>query len=233
MNGSRRANQDGGRGVLTNPWLWLRVLPGVALLIAFISFHPVERVLHQDHDLSNPLTWKDALAWLVIMVLIKETWMRLFRRQQLQDEKQKLRTDLLAGHLQRMSFTARTIGTFVSLLLVLLGEWSWYHNARASIPFLSISGVLFLFFVLQEVSILLVPGNSLLPNRNDELLSFFSARVLRIGFAFAIAGLTVMSLLALFRPSVLAPILPIWLALSVFLPALRLNRYEHEADVGG
>lgn len=231
MSGSSRERQ-GLTAVLASPAHWTRAVILTATMMAFLSLHPVERLLGSRSEgfSPTPMSWRDALAWLVIAISVQTVWTHLFRREQWRAEKARIRADILSGRHKRMPFAARVGGLLISLLIVLAAEWDWRSGDASVASLLWIGWGALLFFVLQETAILLVPGEALHADRNDELLVFFSSRVLRTGFAAVIVSLAGLSVLACLVPATVALLLPFCLTTSVLVPAVRLRQLERAAD---
>ena len=231
---STRPGGQGLRSGLARSSTWVRAVIITATLMAVVAAHSVDRLFgwrYDRSDLFSPSSsWPDSLAWLLVAVIGKTVWLRVFRKEQRNAERERLRADLLNGRILRMPFAARIGGLLVSLVLAFGGALLRQVGHAVEPSMFWIVWAAFLFFVLQETACLLAPGEALLPDPNDELLAFFRGRVLKAGFSAAVASLATVSLLACFLPVAVAPALPVCLAASVLLPACLLRRFEHEAD---
>ncbi len=232
MSLSRPGNQR-LKAILTDPKTWARNLATTASLMLIWAFHPITSLLGWPESGKTIHTWPDTLAWLVLAIGGQALWRHHYRRNQSRADKEQLRADLLNGRLKRISFGSRVFGLLGCLTLVVCGETFRHAGRTTDTTLLLLAWMAFLFFILQETVMLIKPGESLLPDPNDELLAFLRGRALAVGFAAAILGLVAMSLLALLRSDLLALVMPVCLTVSVLVPAWRLHRLEKEADAAG
>jgi len=86
-----------------------------------------------------------------------------------------------------------------------------------------------MLFAMEELIIILRPGNFVFPDPHDELLAFFRARTLQVGYSIAILSLATLYLVSLFAPRYLAPLLPIMLVISLLAPSFFYSRLDRRA----
>jgi hypothetical protein len=86
-----------------------------------------------------------------------------------------------------------------------------------------------MLFAMEELVIILRPGNFVFPDPHDELLAFFRARTLQVGYSIAILSLATLYLVSLFATRYLAPLLPIMLAISLLAPSFFYSRLDRRA----
>jgi hypothetical protein len=84
-----------------------------------------------------------------------------------------------------------------------------------------------------ELSTVLRPGDSVLPDPRDELLLFCRARMLKAGYVTAIVALAGLYLTSLFASQYIGLLIPIVLTVSLLVPALVYRRFDQQADSGG
>lgn len=232
--GSTRSGNQRLEDYLARPSTWVRAVIFTATMMAVVAAHPVERLLGWQYDRSNLFSpvasWPDTLAWLLVAMAGQTVWLRVFRKEQSRIDRERLRADLLEGRILRMPFAARIGGLLASIVLAFGGMLlrQTGHVIEPAIFWTVWAG--FLFFVLQETAFVLVPGEALVPEPDDELLAFLRGRVLKVGFATVVLSLCTISLLAIVLPIAVATVMPICLLASVFLPACLLRRLEYEAD---
>jgi hypothetical protein len=129
-----------------------------------------------------------------------------------------------------MPLAARCVFLLGTLGLVCIG---WYAPEPHSTKILALAVPLFLLFATLELSIVLRPGDAVLPNPRDELLMFFRARMLKAGYVTAIAALVGLYLTSLFATQYVGLLIPIVLTVSLLVPALVYRRLDHQAETGG
>jgi hypothetical protein len=168
--------------------------------------------------------------WLACWTLGKTLYLYFFRRTQIAAEKAAFRSALAQGRVKRMSFTSRWVLIFCLLGIVSIG-WAAPQPHRTHILTLAIP--LFLLLCAAELNVIIHPGESLMPNPADELLTFFKARMLQAGYITAIAALTVLYLIYLVAPSYIGLILPVVLAACLLVPSLVYNGLDRRAAADG
>ena len=70
----------------------------------------------------------------------------------------------------------------------------------------------------------------MLTDRHDELLAFFRARTLQVGYSVAILSLVTVYLVSLFASQYVSVLLPIVLTISLLAPSLFYNRLDRRAE---
>lgn len=112
------------------------------------------------------------------------------------------------------------------IALVVAGElvpgWARPACLLFGVPLLFISG-------LEELIIILRPGEFIFPNPRDELSSFFRGRTLQAGYGVVILSLSAIFLLSLFAPRYVALALPIALTATLLTPSFLFNRLDRQA----
>ena len=93
-----------------------------------------------------------------------------------------------------------------------------------------ILALLFLLFAAVELNFIIHPGETLRPDPHDELLLFFRARMLKVGYVTAILALTALYFASLFASPYVGLLVPIALTISLLVPALVYRRLDRQAD---
>ena len=158
------------------------------------------------------------LTWASIPILY------LFRRRQRRMDKLRFREDFLAGRLRRMSFAARSAFMLISLGCIVTGLL-----IEDGAAFVLLAGPVFLLSVLEELNIILRPGDHVRPNPRDELLAFFRQRTLQVGYFVAIASLGILGLVSLFATRYVRALLPVGLTISLLAPSLFYSLMDRRA----
>ena len=89
---------------------------------------------------------------------------------------------------------------------------------------------LFLLFAAVELNCIIYPGETLHPDLHDELLLFFRAQMLKVGYVTAILALTALYVASLFTSPYVGLLLPIALTISLLVPAFVYRRLDRQAD---
>jgi hypothetical protein len=148
----------------------------------------------------------------------------IFRRKRRIADQLQFREDLRAGRVQRMSLATRCAVMLTSLGLVVTGTL-----VEDGTIFLMLGGPVLLLFAVEELNIILRPGDSVLTNPRDELLAFFKARSLQVGYSIAILAMVVLCLISLFATRYLVALLPVGLTASLLAPSLFYSRLDRGA----
>ena len=172
----------------------------------------------------------EILILIAVLIVSKAIYLWGFRRPEQLAELAALKDDLRQGRLKRMPLAARCAFLLATLGLLCIG---WYAPEPHSTRILALAVPLFLLFAAMELSTVLRPGDSVLPNPRDELLMFFRARMLRAGYVTAIAALVGLYLTSLFATRYLGLLIPIVLTVSLLVPALVYRRLDYQAETGG
>jgi hypothetical protein len=170
--------------------------------------------------------------WILFAVLIvsKAIYLWGFRRSEQLAELAAVKEDVRQGRLKRMPLAARCVFLLGTLGLVCIG---WYAPEPHSTKILALAVPLFLLFAVLELSTVLRPGDSVLPDPRDELLLFCRARMLKAGYVTAIVALAGLYLTSLFASQYIGLLIPIVLTVSLLVPALVYRRFDQQADSGG
>ncbi len=174
------------------------------------------RILEERHGF-----WASAIPTWVVVVLSAMIFQRLRR-----SDWEAYREDLRRGRVRRMSFASRSSALLIALALVVAGEVvaGWIRAAciLVGVPLL-------LFFGLEELIIILRPGDFIFPNPRDELLAFFRGRTLQAGYGVGILSLSMLFILSLLAPRYVALVLPIALTVTLLTPSFLFNRLDRRA----
>ena len=150
--------------------------------------------------------------------------MFVFRRRQRITDQLRFREDLRAGRVKRMSVTTRCVVMLTSLAVVVIGSL-----VEDGTIFLMLGGPVLLLFAVEELNIILRPGSSVRTNPGDELLAFFKARSLQVGYSIAILSMMALCLVSLFATRYVGALLPVGLTLSLLAPSLFYSRLDRRA----
>jgi hypothetical protein len=161
------------------------------------------------------------LSWVGFMLV-----MHFFRRKQRLKERAVYRMDLRHGRVARMSLASRCTVMLIALTLVVASTFVQNSYGRVCL-LLGVPALM--LFALEELIIILRPGNFVFPDPHDELLAFFRARTLQVGYSIAILSLAALYLVNLFATRYLSLLLPIMLAISLLAPALFYSRLDRRA----
>jgi hypothetical protein len=148
----------------------------------------------------------------------------IFRRRQRIKDQLRFREDLRAGRVKRMSLAMRRSVMLISLSMVVDGS-----STEDGTIFLMLGGPVLLLFSIEEINIILRPGNAVLTNPRDELLAFFKARSLQVGYSIAILSMAVLCFVGLFATRYVGALLPVGLTISVLAPSLFYSRLDRRA----
>ena len=163
--------------------------------------------------------WTQLLfAWASIPIMF------IFRRRRRIMDQLRFREDLRAGRVMRMSLATRCAVMLIALGMVVGGSLIEHGTLL-----LMLGGPVLLLFAVEEFNIILRPGNSVLTNPRDELLAFFKARSLQVGYAFAILSMAVLCLVSLFATRYVGALLPVGLTISLLAPSLFYSRLDRQA----
>lgn len=172
--------------------------------------------------------WLEMLIVATLLGALELAW--LFGTHSGRAEFAVVKEDLLAGRIKRMPLAARCAAFLVMITLVSLG-----HLVRE--PFgtrlLAVAVPTFLLVALAELLMILQPGDSMLPDPHDELLSFFREQMLKAGFVTAILSLAILYISSLFAPEHLALFIPIALTICLLVPAFVYRRLDRRAESDG
>lgn len=196
----------------------------MTVFTAMVWYQPLGRLGLADFEARHGL-WPDIVAAGVLLLLVKWAYLRFFRREETQAEVAALRADILSGRMRRMSLAARCSFLLLGLALVIGGTLM----GPGGKPVLVVAVPMFLLFAAAELMVVLHPGDSVLPNPHDELLMFFKAQTLQVGYSAAILSLAVLYLVSLFGTRYLGLLVAAVLALCLMVPAFVYRRLDRRA----
>jgi hypothetical protein len=151
-----------------------------------------------------------------------------FRRKARLAEQAAFTEDLRQGRVKRMSLASRSAVMLVSLALVVTAS---FIPGPYEAVCLMLGVPLLLLFAAEELNIILRPGDSVLTDRHDELLAFFRARTLQVGYSVAILSLVTVYLVSLLASRYVSVLLPILLTISLLAPSFFYNRLDRRAAI--
>jgi hypothetical protein len=222
MNDERKSSHSVRRRLTPEEVLVMAVQ--VTLLMAVVWYRPLARLGLADFEARHG-AWPEFVAAGVLLVLVRTAYLRFFRRAQTREEIAALREDIRSGRMKRMSLAARCVW-----LLLALGLLSGGTLMGPGGQGLLVIGVpMFLLFVAAELAVVLYPGNSLMPDPHDELLMFFKAKMLQVGYCTAILSLAVLYVVSLFGTRYLGLLVAVVLALSLMVPAFAYRQLDRRA----
>jgi len=200
-------------------WLDLALCTTVILALRFLVLQHF--VWFQRFD-ANHRFWAELIpTWAVVSIFFA-----FFRRKARIAEVAAFREDFRQGRVKRMSLASRSAIMLTAMGLVVSG--SLIRGPYSTLCFLLGVPVLLLFAV-EELNILLRPGESVRTDRHDELLAFFRARTLQTGYSIAILSLATLNLVSLFAGRYVIVLLPILLTISLLAPSFLYSRLDRRA----
>jgi hypothetical protein len=186
-----------------------------AVLVQFSFAHlPWFQRFEERHGFWTQLL----LAWASIPIVF------IFRRRRRLTDQLRFRADLRAGRVMRMSLATRCAVMLIALVMVVSGSLTEHGTLL-----LMLGGPVLLLFAVEEFNIILRPGNSVLTDPRDELLAFFKARSMQVGYTIAILSMAVLCLVSLFATRYVGALLPVGLTLSLLAPSLFYSRLDRRA----
>jgi hypothetical protein len=211
------------RLVLFAPVNWLEIVLFIAV-ISVLQYVLLRLPWFQRFGASHPF-----LAWFTPYFLVIVLFSLFFRPKARRAEAAARIADLRQGRVKRMSLASRSAVLLTSMGLVVTG---FLLQGR---PYASVCLVLgtpaLLLFALEELNIILRPGDSVsLSDRHDELVAFFRARTLQVGYCVAILSLFTLYLVSLFARQYVVVLLPIGLTISLLAPSLLYRRLDRRAE---
>jgi hypothetical protein len=208
---------------------FLIFMVGGLLVIYFRPFAYIFPGLDAYEGLHHA-TSLELVIYAMASIFVKAIYLWRFRREEQRQEIELVREDIKRGRITRPSFAVRWLFILCMLTLVSLG---WFGTGHSRARLLAAAVPLFLIFVGAELNIVIHPGESLIPDARDELLTFFKARMLQAGYITAIATLAVLYLIYLLAPDYVGLVLPIVLVLCLLVPALVYRRLDRRAAADG
>jgi hypothetical protein len=170
--------------------------------------------------------WPEMLLMLALLIAAKTLYLRIFRQSTLGVELKATKQLVAQGRVKRPPLSVRSVFLLGTLALVSLG---WYAPEPHGGRILAIAIPLFLLFAAIEFSAVVRPGDSVLPDPRDELLLFFRARMLKMGYVTAILALISLYLVSLFANTYVSLLLPFVLTISLLTPAFLYSRLNRQA----
>lgn len=170
--------------------------------------------------------WPEMLLMLPLLIAAKALYLRIFRQSTPSAELEAKKRQVAQGRVKRPPLSVRSAFLLGTLALVSLG---WYAPEPHGGRILAIAVPLFLLFAAIEFSAVVRPGDSVLPDPRDELLLFFRARMLKVGYVTAILALISLYLVSLFANSYVGLLLPFVLTISLLTPAFLYSRLNRQA----
>jgi hypothetical protein len=210
---------------------WVLNPPGyvaieIAAMAAAAVFKPLAHLGLADFEARHG-EWPEVVVVGLCFVVARWAYIHFFQREQFRSEWDARLKLLREGRgPRRMSLAARASCLLLALALVTAGSIVPGSNGRA---LLLIGVPMFVLFVVLELNILLRPGETVTPDPNDELLNFFRARTLHVGYLTAIVSLVVLYLVGLFATRYVEALLPLVLAISLLVPAFAYRRLDRRA----
>lgn len=199
--------------------------------VVVIFYTPFARVFgFESFEARHGGSMLDFSIYMALWIVGKSIYLHLFGRGRIAAEMAAFKDELRHGHVKRMSFAARWLFILCVLGLVCLG-WVAPEPHRARI--LAVAVPLFFLFCAIELNIVVHPGEALLPDPRDELLTFFKSRMLQAGYVASIAALVVLYLTYLFAPAYVGLLLPVGLTACLLVPSVVYNRLDRQAGSDG
>jgi di/tricarboxylate transporter len=170
--------------------------------------------------------WPETLLMLAVLIGSKALYLRIFRQSSPSAELEAMKQQVAQGRVKRPPLSVRSVFLLCTLALVSLG---WYAPEPHGGRILAIAVPLFLLFAAIEFNAVVRPGDSVLPDPRDELLLFFRARMLKVGYITAVLALIGLYLVSLFANTYVGLLLPFVLTISLLTPAFLYSRLNHQA----
>jgi hypothetical protein len=223
-------NEDGG-GTRTHrsnywreigfAWLDLALCTSVILAVQFLVLRHF--LWFQRFEASHGFWAQLIPTWVVVCIFFV-----FFRRKARLAEAAAFREDFRQGRVKRMSLASRSATMLIALGLVVSGS---LIPGPYSALCLVLGVPVLLLFGVEELNILLRPGESVRTDRHDELLAFFRARALQLGYSLAILSLVTLYLISLFAGRFVGVLLPIVLTISLLAPSFLYSRLDRRAAI--
>jgi len=209
-------------------WIELAVV-GTAFLLA-AHYKPFAHLLDFTAFEERHGDWPETLLMLAVLIALKALYLRTFRQSESRAELAAIKQQVAHGRMKRLPLSVRSVFLLCTLSLVSLG---WYAPEPHGGRILAIAVPLFLLFAAIEFSAVVHPGDSVLPDPRDELLLFFRARMLKVGYITAILALIGLYLVSLFANTYVGLLLPFVLTISLLTPAFLYSRLNRQAGPDG
>lgn len=203
-------------------WIWLTILSAANVFVVY--YRPFANLPGIEAFEVHHGIWPEVAILSGVLIVLKAVYLGIFRRSEQRAEFASLKEALLQGRVQRMSLAIRCIFLLGALALVSLG---WFPIGTR---ILAIAVPLFLLFAAVELTCIIYPSETLHPDPHDELLLFFRARMIKVGYVTAILALTALYVASLFASPYMGLLLPIALTISLLVPAFVYRRLDRQAD---
>jgi hypothetical protein len=203
-------------------WIRLTILSAANGLVVY--YRPFANLLGIEAFEVHHGVWPEVAILCGALIVLKTVSLLIFRRSEQLAEFASLKEALLQGRVKRMSLAARCIFLLGALALVSVG---WFSIGTR---ILALAVPLFLLFSAVELNFIIHPGETELPDPHDELLLFFRARMLKVGYVTAILALTALYVASLFASPYMGLLVPIALTISLLVPAFVYRRLDRQAD---
>jgi hypothetical protein len=206
-------------------WIELTITSVAAALVVY--YQPFANFLGIESFELQHGVWPEAAILCIALIVLKAVYLWMFRRSEQLAEVASIKEALLRGRVQRMPLATRCIFLMTALALVSLG---WFAREPFGARILAVAVPLFLLFSAAELNLVIHPGETLLPDPNDELLIFFRARMLKAGYITAILALGALYVASLFASSYMGLLVPVVLTISLLVPGFIYRRLDRQAD---
>jgi hypothetical protein len=203
-------------------WVRLTILSAANGLVVY--YRPFANLLGIEAFEVHHGVWPEVAILCGALIGLEAVYLLIFRRSEQLTEFASLKEALLQGRVQRMSLATRCIFLLGALALVSLG---WFPIGTR---ILALAVPLFLLFAAVELNFIIYPGETLHPDPHDELLLFFQARMLKVGYVTAILALTALYVASLFASPYMGLLVPVALTISLLVPAFVYRRLDRQAD---
>jgi hypothetical protein len=205
---------------------WIELAVAATAYLLALHYRPFANLFGLASFEARHGDWAEILFICTALIVLKSAYLRIFRQSQLLAEIKAAREQLEQGRLKRMPLSVRSAFLLCMLSLVSLG---WYAREPYGARILVIAVPLFLLFAAMEFGAVVRPGDSVLPDPQDELLLFFRARMLQVGYVTAILALVGLYLVSLFANAYVGLLLPVVLTISLLTPAFIYSRLNRQA----
>ena len=209
---------------------WSETAGTTAAIWLVIYFRPFTSLFGLESFERQHGTWVEVAILCAALIVSKTVYLWGFRRRAQLAELAIVKTNLRQGRISRMSLAARCTLLLLALGLVIIG---WYAPIPYGPHILAVSAPLFLVFATVELNLVLHPGEALIADPQDELLMFFRARMLKVGYTTAIAAVVVLYLVSLLAPAYVGLLIPIALTVSLIVPSFVYRRLDRQAGTDG
>jgi hypothetical protein len=208
---------------------WALFAIEMLVFMAAVWFKPLARLGLEEFEARHG-SWVEIVPVALLFGLLRWAHIRFFKREETRADWAALLKEMRENPPKRMSLSARSVALLLGATLVVAGSLIPGQDGRG---FLVIGVPMFLLFVLVELNFLLRPGDTVIPDPHDELLNFFKARTLQVGYVTAILSLAALCVLGLFEPRYVETLLPVVLTTCLLVPAFAYRRLDRRASADG